>query len=45
MAMKKVMVSLPAEMLKALERDRKVRMLETVPETIRAILSSYLATR
>lgn len=42
MAMKKVMVSIPEEMAKALEKERKERLLETVPETIRVILSEYL---
>ncbi len=42
MAMKKVMVSLPDEMVKVLEKERKERLLETVPETIRVILSEYL---
>ncbi|MEM3064989.1 MAG: ribbon-helix-helix protein, CopG family [Candidatus Nitrosotenuis sp.] len=40
--MKKVMVSIPDEMAKALEKERKERLLETVPETIRVILSEYL---
>lgn len=42
MAMKRVLVSVPVEMEKALEKERKERMLETVPETIRVILSEYL---
>lgn len=42
MAMKKIMVSVPEEMEKALEKERKERMLETIPETIRVILSEYL---
>lgn len=42
MAMKKIMVSLPDEMVKVLEKERKERLLETVPETIRVILSEYL---
>lgn len=40
--MKKIMVSLPDDMVKVLERERKDRLLETVPETIRVILSEYL---
>ena len=40
--MKKYMVSVPDEMEKVLEKERKERMLETVPETIRVILSEYL---
>jgi metal-responsive CopG/Arc/MetJ family transcriptional regulator len=42
MAMKRFMVSIPEEMEKALEKERKERMLETVPEVIRVILSEYL---
>ncbi len=40
--MKKYMVSVPREMEKELEKQRKERLLETVPETIRVILSEYL---
>ena len=40
--MKKIMVSVPTDMEKALEKERKERMLETIPETIRVILSDYL---
>lgn len=40
--MKKYMVSLPDEMVKVLEKEQKERLLETVPETIRVILSDYL---
>lgn len=40
--MKKIMVSVPSEMEQALEKERKERLLETVPETIRVILSEYL---
>lgn len=40
--MKRILVSVPEEMEKALEKERKERMLETVPETIRVILSEYL---
>lgn len=42
MPMKKVMVSLPEEMVKVLENERKERYLETIPETVRVILSDYL---
>lgn len=42
MAMKRILVSVPEEMEKVLEKERKERMLETVPETIRVILSEYL---
>lgn len=42
MPMKKIMVSLPEEMVEVLEKERKERYLETIPETIRVILSDYL---
>lgn len=40
--MKRVLLSLPDEMIKALEKEQKQRMLETLPEVIRVILSDYL---
>ncbi|MDF2736924.1 MAG: hypothetical protein K0S93_780 [Nitrososphaeraceae archaeon] len=45
MAMKRVLLSLPDEMVKVLEKERKERYLETIPETIRVILSDYLRNR
>jgi metal-responsive CopG/Arc/MetJ family transcriptional regulator len=39
--MQKVMVSLSADMLKALEQEKKARKLETVPEAIRSVLGEY----
>jgi len=42
MAMKKIMLSLPEEMVQVLEKERKERYLETIPETVRVILSDYL---
>ena len=42
MAMKKEMLALPEEMINALEKERKQRYLETIPETVRVILSDYL---
>ena len=42
MAMKRLMVSVPDEMERALEKERKERMLQTIPETVRVILSEYL---
>jgi len=41
MAMRKVMVSVSDEMLKALEQERKARKLETVPEAVRSVLGEY----
>lgn len=43
--MKKFMVSLPDEMVKALKKEQEERLLETVPETIRIVLSDYLRSR
>jgi metal-responsive CopG/Arc/MetJ family transcriptional regulator len=42
MAMKKIMISIPTEMVAVLEKDRRERYLETIPETIRVILSEYV---
>ena len=39
--MKKIMLALPEEMLKVLEKERKERYLPTIPETIRVILGEY----
>ncbi len=40
--MEKVMVSLTKEMKDALEEERKKRYLDSIPETIRTILSDHL---
>jgi len=40
--MKKIMLAIPEEMVKVLEKERKERLLDTVPETIRVIFSEYL---
>jgi metal-responsive CopG/Arc/MetJ family transcriptional regulator len=45
MAMKRVLLSLPEEMVKVLENERKERYFETIPETIRVILSDYLRNK
>ena len=45
MAMKRVLLSLPKEMVKVLENERKERYFETIPETIRVILSDYLRNK
>jgi hypothetical protein len=37
------MVSITEEMTKRLEEERKKRLLDTIPETIRVILSEYLS--
>jgi hypothetical protein len=41
--MKKLNVSITEEMEKRLEMERKKRALDSIPETIRYILSDYLA--
>ncbi len=43
--MKKVMVSVSDEMMKALEQERKARKLESVPEAIRSVLGEYFKTK
>ena len=43
--MKRVMLSLPGEMVQVLEKERKERYLETIPETVRVILSDYLRNK
>jgi metal-responsive CopG/Arc/MetJ family transcriptional regulator len=45
MPMKKIMLALPEEMVNALEKERKERYLETLPETVRVIVSDYLRSR
>jgi hypothetical protein len=41
--MKKMNISITEEMEKRLEVERKKRALDSIPETIRYILSDYLA--
>jgi metal-responsive CopG/Arc/MetJ family transcriptional regulator len=41
MAMKRIMVSVSQELFDSIEKERKVRKLETVSESVRAILSDY----
>ena len=43
--MKRVMLSLPEEMVILIEKERKERYLETIPETVRVILSDYLRNK
>jgi metal-responsive CopG/Arc/MetJ family transcriptional regulator len=45
MAMKRIMLSIPEEMVKVLENERRERYLETIPETIRVILSDYIRNK
>jgi hypothetical protein len=39
--MNKIMVAMSDEMVKALDVERKARKLESVPETVRAVLGEY----
>ena len=39
------MLALPEEMVNALEKERRERYLETVPETVRVIVSDYLRAK
>jgi hypothetical protein len=41
--MKKVTVAMTDEMERRLEQERKKRMLDSIPETVRVILSEYLS--
>jgi len=43
--MKRFMLSITAEMEKALEQERKKRMLDSIPETVRVVLSEYLSAK
>jgi len=39
--MRKIMVSMTEEMTKALDEERKRRLLDSIPETVRSILGEY----
>jgi hypothetical protein len=41
--MKRYTLAITEEMEKRLEEERKKRLLDTIPETVRMILSDYLA--
>jgi hypothetical protein len=41
--MKRFTLSISEEMERALEKERKKRMLDSLPETARVIISEYLA--
>ena len=45
LAMNKIMVAMSDEMVKALEQERKARKLESIPETVRAVLGEYFKKR
>lgn len=39
--MKKIMVAMTEEMVEAIEKERKRRLLDSIPETVRSILGEY----
>jgi hypothetical protein len=43
--MKRYMVSITEEMEKRLEEERKKRLLDSIPETVRMILSEYFSKK
>jgi hypothetical protein len=45
MPMEKIMISVTKEMKQILEHERKKRLLDSIPETVRVILSEYLSGR
>jgi metal-responsive CopG/Arc/MetJ family transcriptional regulator len=45
MAMKRIMLSIPEEMVKVLENEHREKYLETIPETVRVILSDYIRNK
>jgi len=45
MGMKRFMLSITDEMEKALEKERRKRMLGSIPETARVIIGEYLANQ
>jgi hypothetical protein len=44
MGMKRFMLSITEDMEKALERERKKRMLGSIPETARVIIGEYFSS-
>jgi len=45
MPMEKVMISMTKEMKQALEQERKKRLLDSIPETVRVILSEHFTAK
>lgn len=43
--MKRYLISVSAEMAEKLEEERKKRLLDSIPETIRVMLSEYFSKR
>ena len=45
MVMQKIMVSMSDQMVDALEKERKARKLDSVPETVRSVLGEYFKVK
>ncbi len=45
MVMQKIMVSMSDEMVQALDKERKARKLESIPETVRSVLGEYFKNK
>jgi len=45
LAMKRVLLSVTEELFDTLEKERKRRMLDSIPETVRMIISEYFAPK
>jgi hypothetical protein len=43
--MNKIMVAMSDDMVKALEQERKAQKLDSIPETVRAVLGEYFKTK
>lgn len=43
--MRKIMVSMTEEMVKALDQERKARKLDSVPEAVRSVLGEYFKAK
>ncbi len=45
MAQKRYMLTMTEEMERKIEAERKKRLLDSIPETVRMILSEYLSSK
>lgn len=43
--MERIMLSVSEDMLEALEKEKKARKLETIPEAVRAVLGEYFKVK
>jgi hypothetical protein len=43
--MERIMLSISEEMKEALEKERKARKLETIPEAVRSVLGEYFKAK